>query len=211
VAGVRSDIELLEAWRSGDEQAGNELFHRHFDSVCRFFRNKIADGVEDLIQRTFLACVESRDRFRGDASFRTYLFVVARNELCTHLARARKSPLCFDPREQSIEATGLSPSTVLARQGEHRLLLQALRRLPLDHQILLELFYWEDLSGRELATVLEVPEGTVRTRIRKARADLVRTMHKIAMSPDVLETTVADLDDWAKGLRDQLPSAVRRR
>ena len=83
----KSDIDLLDAWRAGDPRAGNELFNRHFDSVCRFFANKAGNEVDDLIQRTFLACVEGRDRFRGDASFRGYLFGVARNVLHARLQR----------------------------------------------------------------------------------------------------------------------------
>lgn len=198
-----SDFDLLAAWRNGDEHAGNELFHRHFGPVRRFFRNKVSEeAAEDLIQRTFLACVESRDRFRGDASFRTYLFVIARNELYSHLKRARKEARAFDPAQASIEDTGLSPSRVVARRAEHRLLLEALRHLPVEQQLLLELFYWEGQVGRELAMILDVPEGTVRSRLRLARRALVRSMQRLASSPDVLESTLADLDKWARGLRD---------
>ncbi len=198
-----SDFDLLAAWRDGDEHAGNELFHRHFGPVRRFFRNKVPEEVaEDLIQRTFLACVESRDRFRGDASFRTYLFVIARNELYSHLKRARKEARAFDPGQVSIEDTGLSPSRVMAQRAEHRLLLEALRHLPVEQQLLLELFYWEGQVGRELALILDVPEGTVRSRLRLARRALVRSMQRLASSPDVLESTLADLDKWARGLRD---------
>ena len=78
---MADDAELLEQWRAGDRKAGEALFDRHFDAVARFFRNKVDRGIDDLIQRTFLACVESRDRFRGDSSFRTYAFAVGRHVL----------------------------------------------------------------------------------------------------------------------------------
>jgi hypothetical protein len=68
---VRADDELLEAWRAGDLSAGNALFARHFDSLCRFFRNKVSGEIDDLIQRTLLACLEGQRSFRGDASFKT--------------------------------------------------------------------------------------------------------------------------------------------
>ena len=121
---VPTDFELLDAWRAGDRDAGNELFLRHFESVCRFFRNKVRDGVEDLIQRTFLACVESRERFRKEATFRTYLFTVARNELFAHFRRGRKSPEPIDAMILSVNDLGPSPSGVLAMtisSGEHGL------------------------------------------------------------------------------------------
>ena len=74
------DFELLDAWRAGSREAGSELFERHFPGLFWFFRNKAGESAEDLVQQTFLSVVESRDRFRKDASFRTYLFTVARRD-----------------------------------------------------------------------------------------------------------------------------------
>ncbi len=198
----RSDIELLEAWRAGEAAAGSELFARHFDAVCRFFRNKVAEGTDDLIQRTFLAMVESRDRFRGDSSFRTYLFTVAKNELFAHLRRSGRESARFDPLEQSVYDLGPTPTTMVAQRKEQRLLLEALRRVPLELQLTLELFYWEDMPASELARLLELPEGTVRTRIRRARQLLEQALRELAEGEGELHSTLAGLDDWAKSLRE---------
>lgn len=89
---VRSDVDLLEAWRSGDTKAGGELFDRHFASIHRFFHNKVGDGLEDLVQQTFLRCTEGVERFRSDSSFRTYLFGVAHNLLREHIRRKHSRP-----------------------------------------------------------------------------------------------------------------------
>lgn len=173
---MTTDFELLDAWRDGDARAGNALFERHFESVCRFFRSKLGDEVEDAVQRTFLACVESRDRFRGSSSFKTYLFAIARRKLGDHLrkeARCRISPM------STMESLGPwfpSPSTLVREDEELRRLLEALRRLPIDQQIAVELFYWEGLAAPELAEVLDVPEGTVRSRLRRARLALHRSL-----------------------------------
>jgi RNA polymerase sigma-70 factor (ECF subfamily) len=78
---MRSDAELLDAWRAGDQSAGDDLFQRHFDALYRFFSSKLSSGVEDAIQQTLLGCVEARDRFRGDGSFRSFLFAIARHQL----------------------------------------------------------------------------------------------------------------------------------
>jgi RNA polymerase sigma factor (sigma-70 family) len=200
----RTDIELLDAWRAGEAAAGSELFARHFDAVCRFFRNKVGEGTDDLIQRTFLAMVESRDRFRGDASFRTYLFTVARNELYAQLRRGGRELARFDPLECSVHDLGPTPTFVLTQLKEQRLLLEALRRVPLDLQIALELYYWEDLPASELARVLDLPEGTVRTRLRRARQLLEQAMRELGEGEAELDSTLAGLDDWAKSLRDQV-------
>ncbi|HFE45477.1 MAG TPA: RNA polymerase subunit sigma-70, partial [Nannocystis exedens] len=81
---MEDDFALLDAWRDGDLDAGSRLFDRHFESIHRFLRNKVGDETDEVMQRTLLACVESRDRFRRASSFRTFLFGVARLELLSH-------------------------------------------------------------------------------------------------------------------------------
>jgi RNA polymerase sigma factor (sigma-70 family) len=199
---VRSDFELLDAWRGGDRAAGNELFDRHFDSVFRFFRNKVSEGAEDLVQQTFLACVQSRDGFRGDASFRTYLFTAARSKLYTYLDKRRREGENVDWGVTSCVDLGVSPSGIIAKNEEQRLLLLALRRLPVDLQIALELFYFEQVRGPQLAEVLGVPEGTVRSRLRRGREILRERIEELASNPSDVESTMGDLEAWAKALRE---------
>lgn len=166
---VPSDDQLLEAWRAGDLTAGNDLFARYFDGLCRFFRNKVGDDVDDLIQRTLLACLEGQHGFRGDASFKTWVFVVARHELYGHLRRRQRDADRFDPLTQSVLQLGTTPSQWAGRREARRLVLDALQTLPIEHQVLLELYYWEDLSASEIGVVLDKPEGTIRTRLRRAK------------------------------------------
>lgn len=198
-----TDFELLDAWRAGDRGAGNTLFERYFDAVCRFFANKVHHGIDDLIQKTFLGCVEGRDRFQKQASFRTYLFAVAHNVLRAHY-RQRRPGSEFDPSDAAADDFTPSPSTMFALQQEQRLLLEALRRIPLDHQIVLELYYWEDMAAPELAVVLGVPEGTVRSRLRRAKEALSEKMASLARSPELLRTTLSDLEKWVRSLRAQI-------
>ena len=84
------------------------------------------------------------------------------------------------------------------------MLLEALRRIPLDHQVVLELYYWEKLTAAEVGNVVGVPEGTARTRIRRAKQLLEQEMGKLSESKDQLHTTIANLDNWAASLREQL-------
>lgn len=199
---MSADLELLQKWSDGDASAGNQLFNRHFDAICRFFANKVSEDVDDLIQKTFLACVEGRERFRGDASFRSYLFGVARNVLRRYYRDKRYQKIRFDELESSVHDLAPGGSLLIAEKREQELLLHALRRLPLDHQITLELYYWENLSGRELGEVLGIPEGTVRGRIRRAKQLLEEQLEGLAASPQILQSTMANLEGWAKELRD---------
>jgi RNA polymerase sigma factor (sigma-70 family) len=195
---VPDDAELLEAWRAGDTAAGRALFERHIGMLSRFFRNKAGDETEELIQRTFLACVESRDRLRDAAAFRTYLLRVARNKLYKHYAAVRPA-VELDAMSVSIADLQPSPSVVIAQRQRDRVLLEALRRLPLELQLALELHYWEGMSTAELAELLELPQGTVKTRLMRARTQLREAVAAAIVSgvPDEDEA----LDAWARSLR----------
>lgn len=196
-----TDQDLLTCWQSGDARAAEVLFERHFDGLYRFFRNKSGTAVDDLVQRTLLGAYEGSERFRGDSSFRTFLFAIARNQLLIHLAKLRGVDR-IQPERDSVADTAPSPSSVVHRQRERAMVSQALRRLPVDHQILLELFYWEQHSGAELAEILNVPEGTVRTRLRRARQLLADEVASMQESTDPVLSASSDLDAWAKSLRD---------
>jgi RNA polymerase sigma factor (sigma-70 family) len=195
-----TDLKLLDTWRAGDKAAGNTLFERHFDALYRFFRNKTDEAIEDLVQETFLACVQSKEAFRGDASFRTYIFTIARNVLYAYWKRRAKLGEQLEIGEQSIAGMSTSPSGVIARAAEHRLLARALRAIPLELQIILELHFWEDLSGPELAQVLEIPEGTVRSRLRRAREQLEAKLAELAEDQKLLASTQSALDNWVRSL-----------
>ncbi|MCB9755407.1 MAG: sigma-70 family RNA polymerase sigma factor [Myxococcales bacterium] len=195
------DVALLRAWRAGDPRAGSALLQRYFDSLYRFFAAKVEDEVDDLIQRTFLALVRHRDAIRDESSFRAYMFSVARREFYHHLRthQRRRAPLDFGT--VSLADLGTSPSGVVARRKDEALLVDALRRLPLDLQIALELHYWEDLSTAELAAALEIPHGTAKSTLRRARAQLRRALEEESSASPELARSLEDLDAWARAVR----------
>lgn len=199
---------LFEAWCAGDRNAGALLFERHYESIARFFHNKVAChlGV-DLIQATFLGCVEARGRFRGESGFRTFLFAVARNVLHKHYRTQRGPNGRIEFGEVTAVELGPSASTAMRAREEQQLLLEALRRVPVEHQEVLELLYWERLSVAEIAEIVGAPEGTVKTRLRRGRALLEQKMQELAATPDVLDSTLSGFDRWAEQLRAKLGRA----
>jgi RNA polymerase sigma factor (sigma-70 family) len=200
-----TDLELLDRWCNGDSAAGNQLALRHFDSLYRFFDNKVGSGVDDLILATLLACVRSRDQFRRQSSFRTYLFTIARHELYRYLRERQRHRQDIDVDEVSIQQLGTSPSGKLARSQEHKLLLLALRSLPVAQQVMLELHYWEDMSAAELAKVFGITEAAMHMRLSRARKALREYMEAMAESPLSAHTSLEDLDAWARRMRAQTP------
>lgn len=192
----------MQAWRRGDHDAGRRLVERHFDSVYRFFANKVPDGVDDLIQQTFEACVRDASSLRDDGSFRAFLFTIARRRLAADLDRRIKSRSRDAGLDDSFAVEQLSPGTVVARKDEDRLMLRALRQIPLDLQIALELHYWENMSSREVGEVLGLADGTVRSRLRRGRSLLLGTLAELAREGGHRPSTSDDLERWARRVRE---------
>lgn len=195
------DLELLRQWRAGDASAGQELFARHVATLYRFFRNKVSGNVEDLVQQTMLSLLESQAKFEQRASFRSYLLGIARYQLFDHYRIAKTDSERFESATVTVHDLSPSPSAHVAKASEERLLLEALRRLPIHLQIALELAYWEDLSGPELADVLEIPVDTAYSRLRRAKELLREQLEALAESEEQLVATASNVARWAEGIR----------
>jgi RNA polymerase sigma factor (sigma-70 family) len=194
------EFMLLHRWRSGDPLAGNELTRRYYPNVRRFFDVKVPHFAEDLTQRTFLACLEHLDAFRGDSTFKTYLFGIARFQLLRHL----RSQQADEKFSRVMQFGGPQPKTslsmVVAKRQEQHLLLLAYARLPTEQQIAVELFYWEDMRTSEIATVLEIPVSTVTTRLSRARAALRDAVIELTAPGRVRDELLTNLERWTRSL-----------
>lgn len=195
---AETEAELLAAWQAGDRLRGEQLFERHFDAVYRFFRSKVDAGdVSDLVQKTFLACVEAADAFEQRSSVRTYFFAIARHQLYRHYRSRRRDP-SLDFSVSSLLDVAPSPSSIVRGMEQRRLLAEALERIPLDLQIALELRFVEELRGPELARALDIPEGTVRSRLRRGIDALRLELSRITASTAERARATAELEPWAR-------------
>jgi RNA polymerase sigma-70 factor (ECF subfamily) len=193
---VATDFELLASWRAGDLEAGNALVRRHFMRLFVFVRAKAPDSADDLVQRVFEACVAARDRIDDErGSFKAYLFGIARRQLVYWFREQQRDRDHVDTMSDSLAQLTGSPSRLFALRQEQHAVLEALHQLPLDLQIALELYYWEELTVPEVAAVLEVPEGTIKSRLHRAR-QLLRERLAAVDDSDPLSTL--------QGLRESL-------
>ncbi len=167
-----SDGRLLAAWRQGDNTAADRLIRRYGPRLYSFFACKVSRGADELCQQTFSDCVTAKEQIEDDGerhSFRSFLFTVARRRLLNHFRSARRHDQRFCPLEVSVADLDRRVSEVVADREEHRRLQRALRQLPMDAQIALELHYWEGLTVAEIARVVEAPSGTIKARLARAR------------------------------------------
>ena len=199
-----SDDDLLEAWASGDSRAGAALVARYYESIARFFVYRLGPDSEDLVQETFLGLQRSLPSFRRTCSVRIYLFKIARNQLLTAIRDRVRDRARFDPSETTMAAVQPTPTALLAASDDQKLLVAALRGLPIDVQIMLELHYWEQLKVREIAEVLDMNVNTIKARMSRGRRRLYQDIERLAESKEQLETTLYRLSGWIAELREEL-------
>lgn len=169
------DSLLAQRARDGDQRAFAELVRRHQDRVFRFVLRMTGSRDEsmDLTQDTFMKAWQALPRWEPQAQFGTWLFRIARNGALDLLRR--RGTLEFVPIEEDADfvAQQLAPDEQVDLRQRYGLLDAVLRQLPLEHREILLLREVEQLSYAEIAATLGIQEGTVKSRIARARAALL--------------------------------------
>jgi RNA polymerase sigma-70 factor, ECF subfamily len=193
--GPASDQSLFDRWQAGDREAGEELCARHQPVLQGFFIRRAPRNARDLVQEAWFQCLKSHESYRGDASFRTFLFAIARHVLCRHLRQGRRDET--DVTLAELPMSQPSPLSMLQRRHELGLLAEALRKLPDEHQRVLELAYDQQLDSGAIGKLLQVPSATVRTRLRRARELLREGVERlVAVDPGLRSSALQALEIW---------------
>lgn len=184
-----TDLELLQAWRGGSDGAATALFRRYVDLLRRFFAGKVKpQDVDELIQQTWEALLKNLRRpdhaDRTIESVRAYIRGIARHVVFGHYRALGHKPE-FDPEVDDLAAVAPSVSQQLSLRRNVQRLELALQSLPLDFQMIAEASMIEGFTGPEIAEMFGLPEGTVRSRLRRARETVEALMRRfeIRMGP----------------------------
>ncbi|MBK8265088.1 MAG: sigma-70 family RNA polymerase sigma factor [Nannocystis sp.] len=178
-SGAAEERGLMAAWRSGDRRAGDVLIVRYYPTLRRFFINKAPrDAVDDLVQITFEQLLRASSRYEGRASVRTFVLAIAYRMLARHYRTFGRKQGRLDPLVDTVERVSTGMFTKLAQRLEHELLFEALRRLSIEDQAVIELVYWEHATMKEGAKILRVPEPTFKSKLRRAKERLEAELAK---------------------------------
>jgi RNA polymerase sigma factor (sigma-70 family) len=177
-----TDAELLPRCRGRDETAWRELVARHTRKVFGLayrFTGRV-DEAEDLTQEVFIKVYQTLDRYReSDGPFGAWLMAVARNHAIDHYRRGRQERLRRSDNPAVLEtmpARGEHPIRTLEREERARLVHRGLRALPVDLRLPLILCDLQGLPYEEIAAELQIPLGTVKSRINRARLELAKRL-----------------------------------
>ena len=188
---VRQDSAWIRRCQNGDRDAFEPLVRQNAERIRRLVWGLLGERREetdDVVQEVFLKAYLALPRFRQDARFSTWLYRIAVNHCRDHLRRAAPLPLELDEsRLAGIEEP--SKETVSqAREDEQQKrssdeLHSLLSKLPEKHRRILVMRELEELSYDEIGNVLEIRPGTVRSRLNRARAGLLRLAERERKNP----------------------------
>lgn len=157
------DEELMLSFKNGDPLAFRELFDRYKNSIYGYVRRRVNDPgrAEEITQDVFLALVQRRNGYHVSASFRTYLYRIALNRIASEYRKKKES----DPLPEEAPAAAGDPAVV-------QQVREALARLEPEQREIVLLREYQGLSYEEIAAVLSIPVGTVRSRLFRAKMAL---------------------------------------
>jgi RNA polymerase sigma-70 factor (ECF subfamily) len=173
----QSDENLVLKAKRGDADAFNLLVERHYKRIYSLAFQMLgnAEDAADATQETFVKAFEQLRHFRGDASFSTWLHRIAINT-CKDMMR-RNRPVQFSQLTPEDEHAEFDPATlsepnpdeILAEREQAELVWLALGKLPDEARQILVLCDMQGFSYAEVAAILNLPEGTVKSRLHRAR------------------------------------------
>ena len=181
------DHVLIQRCLAGEEAAFERLVERYYQRIDRLAQQVVRHpmAAEDITQECFLRAYRSLPRFRGEASFYSWLYRITINLCLNDLRRQAHQRSTAHDAEVSALPTVDDPSLILETQERERLIRQAIDRLPDHYRVAIILRDLEGLSYHDIADILSIPLGTVKSRLNFAK----RLLHK-ALRP------LLDDDAW---------------
>ena len=175
-----SDEFLIKDFQKGNIKSYNQLVYRYkdrlFNYIYQFVRD--IDLAEDLLQDTFLKLYTHKNSYREVAKFSTWIYTIAGNFAKTELRKFKRrktyshSDLSFDDREFIVEDKSKTASEILYQNQLSKELNECLYELPLKFKTIIILRDIQELSYDEISTIVDLPLGTVKSRINRGRVKL---------------------------------------
>lgn len=162
------DLELIAAWKAGDQRAATELVQRHASALARFAASCGArDEIDELVQDTFVRAFASLDGFRGESGFRTWLFTIERRLLVDRVRAERRQPQSAELTDD-VAATKFDALDDMVGGEAVAKVRQAMERLTPTQREVFVLRVTEGLSYKEIADSVGTTEGAARVHYHNA-------------------------------------------
>ena len=184
-----TENEIVEATLAGDAAAFNDLVKQYQLAVYNLaFRmlGRVADA-EDVAQETFFRAYAKLGTFNLEQKFSTWLLSIAAHLCIDHLRRKKAVWLEEGEYQSWLSSNEEAPETATLRKEQEREVSRLLTTLPEKYRLILVLRYWHDLSYAEISEVTRLAEGTVKTRLHRARRMLLEQATRSSSLRPVLQ------------------------
>jgi RNA polymerase sigma-70 factor (ECF subfamily) len=180
---AEEDLALILRVRSGDWSAMDELVQRHYRTVYNlaFRLSNSYDDAQDIVQEAFIRVQKALPDFRGDANFTTWLHRIVKNvflderkkqRIRTHSSLEEMVELEDTSVSRQVEDPQPGPERVIERFERAELVQRAVMALPPNQRLMIALYHFQHRSYEEIAEVMGLPIGTVKSRLNRARLAL---------------------------------------
>jgi len=179
-----TDEELIASFQNGNEQAYIELVRRYRNRLMTFVFRFVGDmeSSEDIVQDTMIKVYTHKHYYKEIAKFSTWIYTIAGNLAKTELRKRKRrkvtllSQMNTDDRKYEIPSTELQSEDIVQGEYTERYIQKAILQLPLHFRTVVILRDIQELSYEEISNIVNVPLGTVKSRINRARLQLQQTL-----------------------------------
>ncbi len=180
---MKTDHELMAAYRAGDRSAFERLVRRHWSHLFAYLKGVVRDeaGAEEALSATLYKLHTAADRYEPRGAFKSFLFTIARREAISWLRARRKDRVtdsltvergAGNAAEREIPSRSPGPADTMALRQALRAIDAVLDALPEGQRTAFLLYYREGMSTDDIAGVMELSPGSVRAYLTKARRKL---------------------------------------
>lgn len=194
------DLLVIRQILNGDDDRFDVLVDKYKNRIYGFMLNKGFEfsAAEELTQDVFIQVYRKLHSFKANAMFRTWLYGIARNISLNYINRVlkRRSKAITVETLEAIAVTSESPDLLLSNAQSYETLLSAISNLQPDLREVLELVVFDELSYSEVADIVQIPEGTVKSKLYRARKNLrcvnftIDNVTKIETNKELIEEPV---------------------
>ncbi|MGN0465548.1 MAG: RNA polymerase sigma factor [Lachnospiraceae bacterium] len=179
---MNTDEDLIKLWKAGNELAFNAIYDRYKDIALRtawLLCKNYADS-EDIVQETFVLCHMHIDQLKEGMSFKSWMLKILVRNAWKSVKKAKREI----PEEEKMDSgwnwgvQGKEPLEQTLEQEESLAIGNAINQLSKKHRMIIVLYYYNDLSVREIAKIIGCMEGTVKSRLYFARKQLREILKK---------------------------------
>lgn len=175
------ETKLVECMKAGDRQAFDTIYEKYKNILLRmaYLVSGSVDDAEDIVQETFVKCYMHIGELRQNTGFQSWLFQILYRTAYRYAKKSRREIPDEDAGIQADATNGVTSLDQIIRSETRQMIKHAVHSLSFRHRTVVVLFYYNDMSVKEIAGVLGTTEGTVKSRLFSARKKLSRSLKQL--------------------------------